>query len=144
MKGVCFMSDELYPTVKAWLVRARNDLATAEFLIEGRADLLDTAVYHCQQAGEKALKAWLVSQNMPVQKTHDLGLLVQRAAATHEAFGTLRSDADFLTPLATAFRYPADDEAHMPTPVQADQALASARRIYSLVLAALPSDTHPN
>jgi hypothetical protein len=137
------MGAELYPTIQAWLIRARNDLANAEFTAAHRNDLLDTAVYHCQQTAEKALKAFLTSAGLSIPKTHDLGKLVQLATACHIQFAQLQAIADALTPFATEFRYPADDEAPMPTIQQANQALAAARRIYDFVLSILPTETHP-
>lgn len=46
--------------VRGWLIKARNDLFTARAL-GGLPDApLDTAIYHCQQAAEKAVKGtWL-------------------------------------------------------------------------------------
>jgi HEPN domain-containing protein len=137
------MGVELHPTIQAWLIRARNDLANAEFIAEHRADLLDTVVYHCQQAAEKALKGFLVSEDLTIPKTHDVGRLVQSASASSPAFAQLQSIADAITPFATEFRYPSDDEAPMPSIQQGAEALAAARRIYSFVLSVLPPDTHP-
>ena len=39
-----------------WLIKANNDLRSAKQLFKAEPPLLDTAVYHCQQASEKALK----------------------------------------------------------------------------------------
>ena len=39
--------------------------------------IFDVAVYHCQQAAEKALKAYLVFYDQRVAKTHDVGLLLE-------------------------------------------------------------------
>jgi HEPN domain-containing protein len=141
-EGYC-MGAELYPTIQAWLIRARNDLSTAEFTSAHRTDLLDTAVYHCQQSAEKAVKAYLVSENLQVQKTHDIGRLLQTAATSKPDFLNYFTDADVLTPLATEFRYPADDEAPMPSIQQAAEAIAAARRIYDFVISVLPQETHP-
>ena len=46
--------------VQSWLVKAQHDLASAHRLAEGEDPLLDTAIYHCQQAAEKAIKGFLV------------------------------------------------------------------------------------
>ncbi|MEQ1751793.1 MAG: HEPN domain-containing protein [Prosthecobacter sp.] len=137
------MGVELYPTIQAWLIRARNDLANAEFTAQHRSDLLDTVVYHCQQAAEKVMKAFLVSEDISILKTHDVGKLVQLASANNACFATLQTIADAITPFATEFRYPADDEAPMPSAQQAAEALAAARRIYDFVLSVLPPETHP-
>ena len=137
------MGTELYSIVQAWLIRARNDLGLAEFTFQERSDLLDTAAYHCQQAAEKSVKAILVSQNLQVPKTHDIRRLIQQAIAAVSGFGVFLNDADLLTPLATEFRYPSDDEAPMPTLLQVQDAIAAARRIYDFVLSVLPAETHP-
>ena len=44
-----------------WMGKADSDLASASILIEGDRKHLDTGSYHCQQAAEKALKAWLTA-----------------------------------------------------------------------------------
>jgi HEPN domain-containing protein len=137
------MGAELYPTVQAWLIRAQHDLANAEFTAQHRTDLLDTVVYHCQQAAEKTMKAFLASDNQPILKTHDVGKLVQLVAANQPGFAPLQPFADPLTPFATEYRYPADDEAPMPSVQKATEALAAARRIYDFVLSLLPQETHP-
>jgi len=41
--------------VRNWLRKAQRDLASARKLASGNDPLLDTAIYHCQQAGEKAV-----------------------------------------------------------------------------------------
>lgn len=137
------MGAELHPTIQAWLIRARNDLANAKFTEHHRKDLLDTAVYHCQQAAEKALKGYLASEGQSILKTHDVGRLVRLASSSNPGFMQLQSMADSLTPFATEFRYPADDEAPMPSLQQATEALAAAQRIYDFVLSVLPQETHP-
>jgi HEPN domain len=40
--------------------------------MEGQEPYLDTAVYHCQQAAEKALKAFLTARDIAFEKTHNL------------------------------------------------------------------------
>ena len=45
--------------------KARRDLASAIRLLDGEPPYLDTAVYHCQQAAEKALKGFLARRGRP-------------------------------------------------------------------------------
>jgi len=53
------MDDAERELVCACLIEARHDLATAR-QISGLPDgHLDAAIYHCQQAAEKALKSFL-------------------------------------------------------------------------------------
>ncbi|MFI5456366.1 MAG: HEPN domain-containing protein [Isosphaerales bacterium] len=42
--------------VQSWLLTASRDLAAARVLASGEQASPDAAVYHCQQAAEKALK----------------------------------------------------------------------------------------
>lgn len=41
---------------------------------------LDTAIYHCEQAAEKALKGFLAFHDHELERTHDLKRLVTLAA----------------------------------------------------------------
>lgn len=65
--------------MRRWLVKACHDLAAAGKLAGGPDVYLDVAIYHCQQAAEKALKALLVFHDQRFQKTHDLRVLVELA-----------------------------------------------------------------
>ena len=44
--------------VQSWLKKALHDLAAARSLAEPDRPILDVAIYHCQQAAEKALKGY--------------------------------------------------------------------------------------
>ena len=41
--------------VKDWVTRAHQDLRASRVLSAAEDALLDVAIYHCQQAGEKAV-----------------------------------------------------------------------------------------
>ena len=90
----------------AWLIKAGNDLKSAIKLMEGNTPILDTAVFHAQQCDEKALKAYLAYKLQPIQRTHDVELLVELCCDLDEGFKDLLNDAKNLTPYNTAFRYP--------------------------------------
>ena len=63
------------PEAKAWMVKAWRDLETARRAATGQPPFYDVAVYHCQQAAEKAVKAFLVHHGKPYEKTHDIEVL---------------------------------------------------------------------
>jgi len=69
--------------VQNWLTRAQRDLATARKLAVGHDPFLDTAIYHCQQAAEKAIKGYLLYLDQVFERTHDVRALVA-LAETHE------------------------------------------------------------
>ena len=51
--------------VSGWIAKATNDLAAARKLASDPDPYLDAAVFHCQQAAEKFLKASLVLHDGP-------------------------------------------------------------------------------
>jgi HEPN domain-containing protein len=74
------MDEPTRELVRDWLTRASNDLRSSHALASLEDPLLDTAIYHCQQAAEKSVKAWLQSNDDPFPKTHDIEDLVERAS----------------------------------------------------------------
>jgi hypothetical protein len=55
-----------------WLVRADEDLQVPELTLRASPSLLGSSAYHCQQAAEKALKAFLAAHQVALRLTHDL------------------------------------------------------------------------
>lgn len=102
------MSPESHDLAKIWLAKAQSDLATAKLLIHGTERYLDTGSYHCQQAAEKAIKAWLTAQEVTFVKTHSLEILLRLCIPSAADFQRFLPHAIELTPLATEFRYPGD------------------------------------
>lgn len=124
-----------------WLTKAKHDLGTARKIAVGPEPYLDTAIYHCQQAAEKVLKGFLAFHNQPIEKTHDLRLLVAQANTVEPQFTLWQDVADLLTPYATAYRYPGD--VMEPDWAEFDQALQAATQLYHFVLSQLPTDVLP-
>lgn len=124
-----------------WLVKARRDLRSAQRLYTDMPPLLDTAAYHCQQAAEKALKAFLTLHDIPFHKTHLLSPLVAQCVQIDPDFDVLADAAETLTPFATAFRYPGV----LIEPEQADvaEAIQLAELVIQLVLTRIPNETKP-
>ena len=56
---------------RAWLDRARRDLRAAQLLTAGDSNA--EALFHCQQAVEKALKAFLTFHDRTFRKTQRIG-----------------------------------------------------------------------
>jgi len=91
-----------------WLKVVDRDLKSAKLLLKG--EIFSTAVYHCQQATEKALKAYLAFKKHKIAKTHDLVKLVVLCSQFDKTFEKLYRDAGHLNPFATKFRYPTEFE----------------------------------
>ena len=136
------MAETLTET-KAWMSKAWRDLETARRAVAGQPPFYDVAVYHCQQAAEKAVKAFLVRHGQPYEKTHDIEVLVDIAGEIEPGFRQWADAADALTPYATRFRYPNATFAVDPLPVEYDEALQQAQSIYDFVRDLLPQDARP-
>jgi HEPN domain-containing protein len=138
------MDEAACELVRDWLTRACHDLQAARTLAAGKEPLLDTAIYHCQQAAEKAIKGWLQSQDKPFPKTHDIEDLVAQAAKLHGDFKQFAKVAAVLTPYVSAFRYPGGgSDEPMPSAEEFDEALQHAKTIYDFVLSLLPTEARP-
>lgn len=124
--------------VGQWLHKAHHDLRSAHRLYTDTPPLLDTAAYHCQQAAEKALKAYLTQHDIPFRKTHLLVPLVAECARVDPQFDQLTEAAATLTPFATEFRYPGEGL----DPEQSDvaEAMQLAQTVVEFVLSRLPCD----
>ena len=83
---------------REWLARADEDLAAAERLLQTPPPLLASAAYHAQQAGEKALKAFLAAHDVAFRSTHSPQELLSQCEAIESHFGQLRLAARTLTP----------------------------------------------
>jgi HEPN domain-containing protein len=124
--------------VKNWLIKAIHDLAVSKKLKTDEEQYLDVAIYHCQQAAEKAIKRFLVLHGKEFPKTHDLRFLVQLAVSVNSEFVKYEDAADVLTPYATEFRYPGD--IMDPTDEEMDQGIKNAEEILHYVISLLTDD----
>ena len=93
--------------------------------------LLAVAAYHAQQAGEKALKAFLAAHNVAFRSTHNLEELLSQTEAIEASFGQFSVAARTLTPYAVRFRYPGGPLA--PTSLEAEEALHLADHVVRFV-----------
>lgn len=135
------MSEPLRDEVREWLRKSLHDLGSARKLAQRPEPYLDTAIYHCQQSAEKALKGFLSFHETPFERTHDLEVLASLAAGIEPRFSDLIATAQMLTPYAAIYRYPGD----MGEPDQAefDEAFKMAGAFIDFVLSVLPVDVRP-
>ena len=137
------MDSALQEVVQDWLLKALSDLETARLVAATPGMRTDTAIYHCQQVGEKALKGFLAAQNDDIEKTHDVRKLLQACAAFDAAFLQWMPDAIVLNPYATIYRYPGLSSQKQPSRIELDEALLAAQRLYDFVTLILPPETRP-
>jgi HEPN domain-containing protein len=126
---------------REWLIRARHDLLAAHVLLGTQPALSDVAVYHCQQAAEKALKAFLFWHDRPFRKTHDLEELGAQCVALDASLDSLLDKTSTLTPYAWQFRYPGP--AIEPTTTEAAEAALLAEDVLNAVVQRLPPEVNP-
>jgi HEPN domain-containing protein len=112
-----------------WLKMADAEFAAAEALMEAGVALAGVC-FHCQQAAEKSIKAWLMTHNVEAPKTHKLKQLVELSIQAEPRFSEFLAEAEALTPYAVERRYDAD---FWPSIDEARAALEQARRIYDFV-----------
>src|SRR5438132_7084987 len=119
--------------IRAWLIKSRNDLITAREMGALADGPLDTAIYHCQQAAEKAVKGFLAFQDHRLERSHDVERLVELAGSYDASFAKWQDAAITLTPYATAYRYPGESTTLEPSRVEFDEALKLAGNILTFV-----------
>jgi len=55
-----------------WITLADKDLYAAEIMFKEDYSLTNIVAFHCQQAIEKYFKAFLIENDAPLIRTHDL------------------------------------------------------------------------
>jgi HEPN domain-containing protein len=123
----------------SWVGYARADLDAARILF-GSANpdsQWNNVAFHCQQAGDKMLKAFLMSRGWKLQKTHDTAKLLDEALKHESSLSLLRPEADLHNTFVQASRYPL-------SPVrksEAESALLAAERIFVAIANCAPNLT---
>jgi HEPN domain-containing protein len=98
------MADPLLSLLREWCGKANEDLTAAQVLAE--RELHGVALFHCQQAVEKAIKAFLLFHAQDLPKTHDLVRLINIASTVDSRWADWLELGDVLTQYAVEVRYP--------------------------------------
>ena len=113
--------------VREWYKFSMTDLATAKHLNDTmRPKPLEIICYHCQQAAEKMLKGFLVSNGIIPPKTHDLHQLRNDCTEINNAFDELYDICAFLTQYSSQPRYPNEIEI---SEIDVERALKAAQEM---------------
>ncbi|MGA2184828.1 MAG: HEPN domain-containing protein [Bryobacteraceae bacterium] len=126
----------LVENTTAWLRKAGQDLRRVERCLADEPPDVEDALFHCQQAAEKTLKAFLTWHDQPFKKTHDLASLGSQCKGIDNSLDPLIYRLDDLSQYAWAFRYPTS-LAEPPAP-EVDEANALAHMILAEVVRRLP------
>jgi len=97
---------QLDKLIEEWLVLGLQDLNSAKFLMDMKPIPLEIVGFHCQQAVEKYLKAFLIKHNIEPDKTHDLLFLLNQCKKYDEKFITLTKTCAQLIEYAVKICYP--------------------------------------
>lgn len=89
-----------------WFKKAEEDIYVIKHLLTLNDAPPTICCFHAQQAVEKYLKAFLISKNILVPKTHDLELLVKLSIGINSLFVDILSKAISLSNYSIIPRYP--------------------------------------
>jgi HEPN domain-containing protein len=126
--------------IRRWLEKADRDRRLARAALSQDPPIPDGAGFHCQQAIEKLLKAFLVFHCQQFERIHDLRMLASMCARLDADFTELIAEVAPLTSFAVRFRYPGPAD---PTMKEVEEALAVVAHVWAFVLAKLPPEALP-
>lgn len=129
------MSEEM-EIARQWLAKARNDLLNADNNLMSKEIPCDTVCFHCEQAAEKLLKAYLIGNGHLPPITHDLFLVLEKIIPLNNEAEKLRDALAILMPYAVEIRYP--DGWYMPTEADAREARMAADQVLKWLEHAFP------
>jgi len=89
---------------------AARDIRLAELALDDVPALTGEALYHAQQAAEKALKGFSVHSQTVYPLTHDVRKLLQLCGEIDGGLAKALAPAAGLTQFAVRFRYPGEDQ----------------------------------
>lgn len=93
--------------VAEWMEFASADLGAAKHLEQTmHPKPLEIICYHCQQSAEKALKAFLVTNEITPPRTHDLNELCKMCEEFEQSFCEIAKHCEFLTKYGVTPKYP--------------------------------------
>ena len=95
-----------------WIKYAKADYSVAEHLKSAQHPTpIEIICFHCQQAGEKALKAVLAYHDEAIPRTHSLNAVLELCAMHYPKMqDMLAEQADHLSGFAVVTRYPNEVE----------------------------------
>lgn len=113
--------------LQKWLIKADNDLKVAEHEINtDKNEMVTEAIcFHCQQAVEKYLKAYLIFCKADFGKTHNLEYLLKLCSKYDQEFNKI--DVGDLSFYAVEVRYP--DDFYIPTVKEAKASIKIVKRV---------------
>lgn len=116
--------------LQQWLFRANEDLQAANLMSNEADSFTSTICFHCQQAVEKYLKAFLVLHKTEFRKTHDVEhLLILCQKIDNKLFKDI--ELGDINDFGVDIRYP--DDFYLPTVKETKIYISVAKQIKQIV-----------
>lgn len=123
------MNDEY---LKGWLIKANNDVRVAKLIVEKSPEdlITDVICFHSQQAIEKFLKSFLISQDLEFEPSHNLEYLQDLSSGVDPKFKSFKFDV--LSNYSVTVRY--GEDFYLPSDKEALDAYNLATEVKSFIL----------
>jgi HEPN domain-containing protein len=92
--------------INQWIYKANEDILVVEKLTEHEIFAPSSACFHCQQAVEKFLKAFLIANEVEIKKTHNIEFLLSECGEIDSEFAAI--EPKNLSDFGVDVRYPGD------------------------------------
>jgi HEPN domain-containing protein len=123
--------NEQFKEIKQWIIKGDHDLGTAKVTYMHIPEFSDTVTFHCQQAVEKYLKAYLIFLSIEFRFTHDLVYLIDLINQRDSEFERFYDLVSELQGYAIEIRYP--NETIFLTNEKVEKAILIAKNIREFV-----------
>ena len=100
------MNNDTITFIKQWILKVNEDLLVVNKLTEFEFIATSSVCFHCQQAAEKFLKAFLISRGVDIKKTHNIEFLLAECSDFDSDFSEI--DPKNLSDFGVDMRYPGD------------------------------------
>ncbi len=124
--------NEQFSEIKQWIIKGDHDLGTAKITYLHIPEYLDTVTFHCQQAVEKYLKAYLIFQSTTFRFSHDLVYLLDLINQNDSDFEEYYDSVSELQGYAVEIRYP--NETIYLSNEKVEKAISIAKIVRELVV----------
>jgi HEPN domain-containing protein len=94
---------------RKWIEKAEKDFLVAQREVKEAQPVFDAVCFHCQQCVEKYLKALLQEKEIYFEKTHDIGVLMDKCKDFIIISDEMQKKLFYLSSYAVEVRYPGID-----------------------------------
>jgi HEPN domain-containing protein len=115
--------------IRQWMLKADEDLIVVDRLTDGQMIATSSICFHCQQAAEKYLKAFLIFHGIEIRKTHNIEFLLSECSDIEPLFNKI--EPKNLSDFGVDVRYPGD--MYIPDDLEVRDSITIVRQIRSIV-----------